>query len=213
MFPCTIRPFISVSIIRSNNANSGIEFTWSIWLLLKNNTSDKKYKNIFNKGDSYYNHTGISLVNNSPGLYLSSLVNNQNILHVIMDTVNPSDGPSIIDIDGLPFNKWFHVAIRIQNKVLDVYCLTTNPLNYQPSGAINLSKFKNIELEISTFTPTILPNNSSFTVICSSTGNPIAVTRKPGWQLFQYSYNMTIYEERYNILSFIDGNVGMMFTR
>jgi Concanavalin A-like lectin/glucanases superfamily len=111
----------SVSINRSNNANSGIEFTWSIWLLLKNNTSDKKYKNIFNKGDSFYNHTGISLVNNSPGLYLSSLVNNQNILHVIMDTVNPSDGPSIIDIDGLPFNKWFHVAIRIQNKVLDVY--------------------------------------------------------------------------------------------
>ena len=93
------------------------------------------------------------------------------------------------------------------------FCLSTNPLNYQPSGAINLSKFKNIELEISTFTPTILPNNSSFTVVCSSTGNPVAVTRKPGWQLFQYTYNMTIYEERYNILSFIDGNVGMMFTR
>ena len=93
------------------------------------------------------------------------------------------------------------------------FCLSTNPLNYQPSGALNLSKFKNIELELSTFTPSILPNDSSFTVICSATGNPIAVTRKPGWQLFQYSYNMTIYEERYNILSFVDGNVGMMYRR
>ena len=93
------------------------------------------------------------------------------------------------------------------------FCLSTNPLNYQPSGALNLSKFKNIELELSTFTPSILPNNSSFTVICSATGNPIAVTRKPGWQLFQYSYNMTIYEERYNILSFVGGDVGMMYTR
>ena len=93
------------------------------------------------------------------------------------------------------------------------FCLSTNPSNYQPSGALNLSKFKNIELEVSTFTPTILPNNSSFTVVCSSTGVPIAVTRKPNWQLYQYSYNMTIYEERYNILSFVDGNIGMMFTR
>ena len=114
----------SVSIIRSNNEDTGIEFTWSIWLLLTNNTTDTKYKNIFNKGDSYYNNdsgSGISLVNNGPGLYLNSLTNNQNTLHVIMDTVNPFGGPSVIDVDGVPFNKWFHVAIRIQNKVLDVY--------------------------------------------------------------------------------------------
>lgn len=114
----------SVSILRSNNENSGIEFTWSVWLLLQNNKSDKKYKNIFNKGDSYYNNksgSGISLVNNGPGLYLSSLDENQNVLHIIMDTVNPTKGPSVIDVKGLPFNKWFHVALRIQNKVLDVY--------------------------------------------------------------------------------------------
>lgn len=114
----------SVSIIRSNNEDKGIEFTWSVWLLLTNNTSDKKYKNIFNKGDSYYNNdagTGVSLVNNGPGLYLNSLTNNQNTLQVIMDTVNPNGGPSEVNVDGVPFNKWFHVAIRIENKVLDVY--------------------------------------------------------------------------------------------
>lgn len=93
------------------------------------------------------------------------------------------------------------------------FCLSTNPTSYQPSGAINMSKFNKIELEVTTYTPTVSPNNSSFTVICSATGNPVAVTRKPGWQLYQYNYNLTIFEERYNILSFIGGNVGMMFTR
>jgi hypothetical protein len=91
------------------------------------------------------------------------------------------------------------------------FCLSTNPLDYQPSGAINLSKFKNIELEISTYTPQVLPNNASFTIICNTTGEPVAVTRKPGWQLYEYSYNLTLFEERYNILSFIGGNAGMMY--
>jgi hypothetical protein len=93
------------------------------------------------------------------------------------------------------------------------FCLSTNPLTYQPSGALNMSKFKNIDLEFSTFTPIVSPNNASFNVICSSTGDPIAVTRKPGWQLFQYNYNVTIYEERYNVLSFVDGNIGMMYSK
>jgi hypothetical protein len=89
------------------------------------------------------------------------------------------------------------------------FCLSTN--DYQPSGAINLSKFKNIEFEITTYTPQIDPNNSSFKVICNTLGNPVAVSRKPGYQLYQYNYDMTIYEEKYNILTFINGEVGLMY--
>ena len=111
----------SVSIVRSNNENTGIEFSWSVWLILSNNSSENKlYQNIFNKGDSVYSN-GISQVNNGPGLYLSSLINNENNLHVVMDTVDPSVGPATIDITGVPFNKWFHVTIRLENKILDVY--------------------------------------------------------------------------------------------
>jgi hypothetical protein len=124
----------SVTIIRSNNEKTGIEFSWSLWLLLKNNGEDNKYKNIFNKGDSFYGtgknlkknqagngDGGMSLVNNGPGLYLSSLTNQQNILHVVMDSVNIESGPTIIDVDGVPFNKWFNIVIRVKNKVIDVY--------------------------------------------------------------------------------------------
>lgn len=75
-----------------------------------------------------------------------------------------------------------------------------------------MSKFDKLELEVTTYTPSVSPN-SSFAVICSATGNPIGVTRKPGWQLLQYNYSLTIFEERYNILSFIGGEVGMTYTR
>lgn len=112
----------SVPIPRSDNETKGIECTWSIWLLLKNNTTNADhYQNIFNKGDIQYDTNGISKVNNAPGLYLKNLVNHSNQLHIMMDTVNPSLGPAVIDIDNVPFNKWFNCIIRLENKILDVY--------------------------------------------------------------------------------------------
>jgi hypothetical protein len=90
--------------------------------------------------------------------------------------------------------------------------LNTSPFEYQPSGAINMSKFKNIELEIATYVPPIDTINSSFDIICDTSGNAIGV-RKSNWKLYQYNYNMTLFEERYNILSFIGGNCGMMYAR
>jgi hypothetical protein len=111
----------SIVINRSNNQSTGIEFSWSLWLILNDNNNGGKYQNIFNKGDSYYGSDGISTVNNGPGLYLQSLKNNENSLHLVMDTVDKSVPQSITHIKGLPFNKWFNVTIRLENKILDVY--------------------------------------------------------------------------------------------
>ena len=93
------------------------------------------------------------------------------------------------------------------------FCLNTSPIEYQPSGAINLSRFKNIELELTTFLPPIDVVGSNVDVICDETGQPISVSSKPGWALYTYNYNMHIFEERYNILSFIGGNCGLMYAR
>ena len=92
------------------------------------------------------------------------------------------------------------------------FCLNTNPLEYQPSGAINMSKFRIIELEVSTNVPTLDIENSEFNVICDDNGLPVGIS-KMNWQLFEYNYNMTLFEERYNILSFIGGNCGMLYAR
>ena len=93
------------------------------------------------------------------------------------------------------------------------FCLNTSPFNYQPSGAINLSRFKNIELEITTYVPQFDATGSNFNVICDTGGNAIGISSKPSWRLYQYSYNMTLCEERYNILSFIGGNCGMLYAK
>ena len=92
------------------------------------------------------------------------------------------------------------------------FCLNTNPFDYQPSGAINLSKFKNIELEITTYVPPIDEVNSQFDVICDLEGNPVGV-RKSNWRLYDYNYNMVLFEERYNVLSFVGGNCGMLYAK
>ena len=92
------------------------------------------------------------------------------------------------------------------------FCLNTSPFEYQPSGAINLSKFRVIELEITTYVPPVNVGTSNFTVIYDSNGIPIATT-SPNWKIYEYNYNMKVFEERYNILSFIAGNCGMLYAR
>jgi hypothetical protein len=92
------------------------------------------------------------------------------------------------------------------------FCLDTNPFIYQPSGALNLGKFNIIELEFVTHTPQIDSVRSNYDIICDENGNAIAVN-KSNWRLYEYTYNLVLFEERYNILSFIGGNAGLLYSR
>ena len=92
------------------------------------------------------------------------------------------------------------------------FCLDTNPFVYQPSGALNLGKFNTIELEFTTHTPQTDGERSSYDIICDENGNSIAVN-KSNWRLYEYTYNLVLFEERYNILSFIGGNAGLLYSR
>lgn len=84
---------------------------------------------------------------------------------------------------------------------------------YQPSGgAINLSRFRVIEYEFTTFTPPIDPVRSQETLVCDLCGNPIAIY-KSNWRLYDYTYNLVVQEERYNVLSFMGGYCGLMYAR
>ena len=91
------------------------------------------------------------------------------------------------------------------------FCLNTSPFEYQPSGAINMSKFKTVELEITTFIPSI-NKDASYDFYCDASGNVIGV-RKQNWQMYDYNYDMVLFEERYNVLTFIGGNCGMLYAR
>ena len=117
----------AVQILKSNNQSTGMEFTWSVWLLINdiaNNPIDgkmpDKYQHIFSKGNDPKNTNvnGISSVNNAPGLYLTPA---KNELHLIMNTVSPDNVNEVIDISNIPIKKWVNVVIRLENTILDVY--------------------------------------------------------------------------------------------
>lgn len=92
------------------------------------------------------------------------------------------------------------------------FCLDTDPRKYQPSGSVNLSKFNAIHLELSTILPSVDAQRSMINILCDTNGNPIGTT-KNNWRLFEYTFNMTLFEERYNVISFIGGNCGMLYAR
>lgn len=93
------------------------------------------------------------------------------------------------------------------------YCLNTSPYEYQPSGAINMSRFKTVELEITTYLPPIDVSGANLDIVCNETGAPVSISSKPAWALYPYSYNLHIMEEQYNVLSFMGGNCGLMYAR
>jgi hypothetical protein len=113
----------SVLLLRSNNKNKGIEFTYSTWIYINDLNNAKTYQHIFNKGDNNYDPgTGLAKINNAPGLYLGRNSSNTTAtLHVIMDTVSASDPNNVIDIDDIPLRKWVNIVLRVSNTVMDVY--------------------------------------------------------------------------------------------
>ncbi len=93
------------------------------------------------------------------------------------------------------------------------FCLTTDPFDTQPTGALNLSKFTDIQLEFDTHVPSTLNPDATTNTICDPETNEIIGTTKVSWCLFEYSYNMTVIEERYNVLHFLGGNCGLLYAR
>jgi hypothetical protein len=113
------------TIIKSNNAMSGVEFSWSCWLYVKgvsnNPNQGNVYKHVFSKGNNNWNSSnsnprGVAYPNNAPGVYLSPDTNN---LHIFMNTYDAVSERVVVK--GIPLNKWFHLTICCLNKSLDVY--------------------------------------------------------------------------------------------
>lgn len=123
----------SITIFRSNNQVGGMEYTWSVWLKVDDDPGEGA-QHVFSKGitgpeQAQYATSG----NNAPGVYLIQQKQGtppaQNAqddrtlstcsLAIKMDTV--SNNPDPIIIPDIPFQKWIHVAIRLENQVMDIY--------------------------------------------------------------------------------------------
>ena len=96
------------------------------------------------------------------------------------------------------------------------FCLNTSPYDLQPSGAMNLSKFSKVELEFTTYTPPLDENAVTYQICIPPNGVDPAIpigVNKPSWRIFDYTYDMYLFEERYNIVKFVSGNCSLMYTR
>jgi len=113
----------SIPILRSNNQDGGLEFTWSVWLWIKNpplanNPASKpnQYKHVFSKGNDTIGSDGLATPSNAPGLYISP---NYRELVVVMNTFD--DVKEEVTIGDIPIEKWINVIIRCKQHKLDLY--------------------------------------------------------------------------------------------
>jgi hypothetical protein len=89
------------------------------------------------------------------------------------------------------------------------FCLNSNVHDMQPSGAINMSRYNQVELEFQTIAPP-LDTTVQTTAFCDSTGSIIGIN-KPVWRTYTYNYDCIIFEERINMITFVGGNCGLMY--
>lgn len=111
----------AVTLVRSDNQQDGIEFTYSTWIIIDDLVyQDGQYRHIFHKGNDNINYTsepiGMNQPNNAPGLYIAP---NTNALVVVMNTFDNIQEK--LTIDDIPLNKWMCVQIRVSNHQLDVF--------------------------------------------------------------------------------------------
>ena len=113
----------SKTILRSVNQHGGIEFSWSVWILINDLTyMSGQYKHIFHKGNSNFVSTsgdanlGLNFPNNGPGLYIAPNSNNLVVIMNTYDTINDE-----IVVSDIPINKWVNVIIRCKDSTIDVY--------------------------------------------------------------------------------------------
>jgi hypothetical protein len=89
------------------------------------------------------------------------------------------------------------------------FCMNTDHTDPSPSGAMNLAKFENVTLEFNTFQPPI-NGAKNFNVLCDEDGNVIGY-RKDHFSINEYNFDLRVFEERYNVVYFKSGHVGLVY--
>ena len=101
----------SITLKRSQNELGGLEFSYSMWIFIDN--WEYKYgswKHILHQGSES------SWPNRAPGIYLHP---KKNSIRVHMNTFK--NVAEYADIDNIPLNKWFHLAVGVRQRNMDLF--------------------------------------------------------------------------------------------
>lgn len=91
------------------------------------------------------------------------------------------------------------------------FCMNTDYTEPTPSGAVNLAKFEDVTLEFNTIQPPI-NGAKNFNVLCDENGNTIGY-RKDHFSINEYNFDLRVFEERYNVVYFRSGHVGLVYAK
>jgi hypothetical protein len=149
------------------------------------------------------------------GLYITGVYNPQNIQYILVALGILMDGQyreNILDEGVYNFvEKYVRTAGNAPSGLYCYnFCLNTDPFVTQPSGAMNMSRFTNIQFEITTISPPVDPYAQVLTICDPTTGDIVGIN-KPTWRIYNYNYNMYLIEERVNMVVFVGGNAGLLY--
>ena len=149
------------------------------------------------------------------GLYLTGVYNPQNIKYILVALGILLDGQYRENM--LPAGVYNFVEKYVRTAGFAPpglycynFCLNTDPYTLQPSGAMNMSRFTNIQFEFTTISPPADPYAQVLTICDPVTGDIVGIN-KPTWRIYGYNYNMYLIEERVNMVVFVGGNAGLLY--
>jgi len=149
------------------------------------------------------------------GLMISGTYNPQNIKNILVALGILLDGQyreNILPVGVYNFVEKYTRTDGFAPNGLYCYnfCLDTSPYSLQPSGAMNMSRFTNVEFEFSTINPPVDPYAQVLTICDPTTGEVVGIN-KPTWRIYDYNYDLYVMEERVNMVIFVGGNAGLMY--
>jgi len=149
------------------------------------------------------------------GLAITGVYNPQNIKDILVALGILLDGQyreNILDAGIFNFvEKYVRTAGNAPSGLYCYnFCLNTDPFQLQPSGAMNMSRFTNIQFEMTTISPPVDPYAQVLTICDPATGDIVGIN-KPTWRIYDYNFNMYLIEERVNMVIFVGGNAGLMY--
>ena len=151
----------------------------------------------------------------SSGLMINQIYNPQNRKEILVELGILLDGQYRENMLPVGVFDYIEKYTRTQgNAPSGLYCynfgLNTTPYELQPSGAMNMNKFKNVQFEFSTIAPPLDPNAQVLTICDPETGDIIGVN-KSRWNIYDYNYDLYVMEERVNVVTFVGGNAALMY--
>lgn len=197
-------------VVKMESRNIVSSYTWRF------RRSDVQTRNVWNNYTNWpYNFPPYGLQQSvvDPTIFITGPEQNENQKNILLDLAIVIDGKYRENLLDSGIYEYIEKYTRTNGDAKDgIYCynfaINTDMKTYQPSGGMNMNKFKDVTFEFNTFQPPKVPGNAQ--ILCDVDGSIIGI-RQDVWSVNEYNFDLHVVEERYNVLQFMSGQVGMVY--